>query len=113
MHKQARYAITPAAKTSSALALRGIDPALRSALEAEAARLGISLNAVVLRILRDFLGLTSTAGLHHDLDALAGVWSRDEAESFAKAIQHFEEIDRSLWAPDPNTPGTSNASDAP
>ena len=94
--------ITPDAKAKTALALRGIDPALRSALEAEAARLGTSLNAVVLGILRSSLGLTETAGLHHDLDALAGVWSREEAEEFAKAIRSFEEIDPSLWTPDPS-----------
>jgi hypothetical protein len=96
-------AIAPA-KASRGLALRGIDPALRSAIEAEASRLGLSLNALVLRILRDSLGLTETAGLHHDLDALAGVWSREEAEEFTEAIRHFEEIDPSLWAPDPNVP---------
>ncbi len=96
-------AIAPA-KASGGLALRGIDPALRSAIEAEASRLGLSLNALVLRILRDSLGLTETAGLHHDLDALAGVWSREEAEEFTEAIRHFEEIDPSLWAPDPDVP---------
>ncbi|MCE5254047.1 MAG: antitoxin [Actinomycetia bacterium] len=84
--------------------LRGIDPELRSALETEAARLGLSLNALVLRLLRDSLGLTKPAGLHHDLDSLAGVWSREQAEEFAEAVRHFEKIDESLWAPDPDAP---------
>lgn len=101
MQKQSLDDIKRPARGSGALALRGIDPALRSALEAEGARLGLSLNAVVLRILRSSLGLTETAGVHHDLDALAGVWSRQEREEFAKATQRFEEIDPALWAPDP------------
>jgi hypothetical protein len=100
--KQSSSDITTAAKAPGALAVRGIDPALRSALEAEASRLGLSLNAVVLRILRDSLGLTETAGLHHDLDALAGVWSQAEAQGFTEAIRHFEQIDPSLWAADPD-----------
>jgi hypothetical protein len=104
MLTQSSTDITSRAKASGSLALRGIDLALRSALEAEASRLGLSLNALVLRVLRDSLGLTETADLHHDLDALAGVWSREEAEEFTDAIRHFEEVDASLWAPDPKSP---------
>lgn len=89
-------------KPSTALALRGIEPDLRSALEAEAVRTGTSLNALVLRILRESLGLSRVADLCHDLDALAGVWSREEADGFTEAIRCFEEIDRSLWEPDPD-----------
>jgi hypothetical protein len=94
--------IIAAGKVSGALALRGIEPELRSALEAEAARTGTSLNALILRILRESLGLSKAAGLCHDLDALAGVWSREEADEFTEAIRCFEEIDRSLWEPDPD-----------
>ena len=93
-------AITP--HPSAVLTLRGIDPELRSALDAEAARLGISLNALILQLLRGSLGLGSDQQLAHDLDALAGSWSRQEAEEFAAAVRDFEEIDPSLWqdAPD-------------
>lgn len=102
MHTQSSSDIAAGTKTSGSLALRGIDPELRAALEVEAARLGLSLNALVLRLLRDSLGLTRPAGLHHDLDSLAGVWSREEAEEFAEAIRPLEEIDQSLWTPDPD-----------
>jgi hypothetical protein len=104
MQKQSSADINTEARATGALALRGIDPALRSTLEAEAARLGLSLNAVVLRILRSALGLGEAVGLNHDLDALAGAWSLEEAEEFTRAIRPFEEIDPSLWAPDPDGP---------
>lgn len=104
MHNESLPAITSAARATSSLALRGIDPALRSALEAEAARLGTSLNAAVLGILRRALGLSATPGLHHDLDALAGAWSREEAAEFVSAIAQFEEIDPSLWTSAPEAP---------
>ncbi|OFW61110.1 MAG: hypothetical protein A2133_00580 [Actinobacteria bacterium RBG_16_64_13] len=103
MQEQSHRAINTRSTAAGALALRGIDPLLRSALEAEAARLGLSLNATVLHILRSALGLTEIAGVHHDLDALAGTWSRAEAEEFTRAIQHFEEVDPSMWTPDPGS----------
>jgi hypothetical protein len=33
---------------------------------------------------------------HHDLDALAGGWSREEVKSFQKNTQIFERIDEDL-----------------
>ncbi len=87
--------------SSTVLTLRGIDPALRSALVAEATRLGISLNALILQLLRGSLGLSSDQQLTHDLDALAGSWSRQDAEEFLAAIQDFEEVDPSLWQDSP------------
>ena len=86
------------------MTVRGIDPALRSALDAEAAKLGISLNALILQLLRGSLGLDSTISLAHDLDSLAGSWSREEAEEFVGAIQGFEQVDLSLWH---DSPGVS------
>ncbi len=61
----------------------------------------MSLNALILQILRGSLGLSTSARLVHDLDALAGSWSREEAEEFAAAVLSFEEIDTSLWQSDP------------
>lgn len=95
MQEKSRRAINPG--ISSAVTLRGVDPELRTLLDAEAARLGISLNAVILQTLRSSLGLAGPNRLFHDLDSLAGVWSREEAQEFEAAIQVFEEIDQSLW----------------
>jgi hypothetical protein len=88
---------------SNAVSLRGVDPALRTALEAEAARLGMSLNAVILRVLRDALGLGQAAEYFHDLDALAGSWAPAEAEAFRTAVRSFEEIDQAMWEPQPES----------
>jgi acetate kinase len=85
------------ATRSGALTVRGIDPSLRAALEAEATRLGLSLNAVILRLLQDALGLVGSTGLAHDLDDLAGSWTPGEAQEFAVATEAFEQIDQSIW----------------
>ena len=36
-----------------------------------------------------------------DLDALAGAWTKAEANAFAVAIAPFAEIDGALWAAEP------------
>ena len=34
---------------------------------------------------------------YHDLDALAGTWSEDEAAALLQAVADFEQVDPSLW----------------
>jgi hypothetical protein len=33
----------------------------------------------------------------HDLDALAGTWSAEDAADFHRAIEDFQQIDTTLW----------------
>ena len=99
MQTKASHAITP--RGSSVITLRGIDPDLRAALDAEAARLGISLNALILQELRGSLGLAGSDRLFHDLDHLAGTLSREDVEEFRAATQFFEQIDPELWDEQP------------
>ena len=79
------------------MTLRGVDAALRTALDAEATRQGLSLNGVILELLRGAVGLAGEPELSHDLDALAGSWTREEAEEFAAAVADFEQIEASMW----------------
>jgi hypothetical protein len=90
-------------RTQRPLTLRGVDPELRAALDAEAVRLGMSLNALILHILRGSLGLGGPIHLSHELDALAGSWSPEEAEEFATAMRPFAEVDPGLWQNDPES----------
>ena len=46
------------APSPSVVTLRGVDAALRAALDAEATRRGLSLNGVILELLRGAVGLT-------------------------------------------------------
>ena len=34
---------------------------------------------------------------YHDLDALAGTWSEDEAAAFLQQIADFDQVDSGLW----------------
>jgi hypothetical protein len=81
------------------LTVRGIDDQLAQGLE-EAARQGRdSVNAVILRLLRDRLGLSKPKfrEVHHDMDDLAGTWTKEEAREFDAVAGEFSRIDEEMW----------------
>ena len=96
-------AASTAGTSGSVVTLRGIDPELRAALDAEAARRGLSLNGTILELLRTVVGVNAELPVRHDLDALAGAWSREDRDAFAAAIKDFERIDPSLWEDGPGS----------
>ena len=83
-----------------ALTLRGVDEELEKRLRAKSTELGAaSLNATILRILRQSLGLEKRRYrvVHHDLDHLAGTWTETDAKEFEEATAPLAEIDQELW----------------
>jgi hypothetical protein len=78
--------------------LRGLDAATLSRLRSDARRRGISVNRLIVETLQRAHAGSET---FHDLDALAGRWSKSEAERFAAAVAPFSEIDSALWAEQP------------
>jgi hypothetical protein len=82
----------------AALSLRGIDDRLAAALKAEAHRRAISMNALILDLARQGLGIGSTKRpIHTDLDTLAGSWTAHDIAEFERTTAEFEHIDESLW----------------
>jgi hypothetical protein len=82
------------------MSIRGIEREVAERLESEARWRGISINAHVLQLLRQGVGLTSQRSrrpMYHDLDALAGTWSEQEAAAFEEPLAAFEQIDDALW----------------
>ncbi len=81
------------------LTVRGIDAKLGEALRAEAQRRGMSMNALVLEVLREGLGMAAGGPrTYHDLDFLFGSWTREEAQAFDRVIEEeFEQIDWNDW----------------
>jgi hypothetical protein len=78
--------------------LRGIDASTLSRLRSDARRRGISVNRLIIETLQR---AHRPGEKFHDLDALAGRWSKSEAETFAAAVAPFSEIDSALWAKEP------------
>ncbi len=81
------------------LTLRGIDDELAQGLERFAHQGRDSMNAVILRLLRDKLGLSKPKfrEVHHDLDDLAGTWTKGEAQEFDTVMREFSHIDEEMW----------------
>ena len=82
------------------ITLRGIDGELEQALRATSRELSTrGLNATVLHVLREALGLAKRKHrtVHHDLDALAGTWSDEDLAEFENATTVFEQVDEEFW----------------
>jgi hypothetical protein len=71
--------------------LRGIPSEVMTLLKKEAKKLGISVNALVLKMILRELGLSVEKPIHHDLDYLAGTWSPNDEKAFKENTQSFEQ----------------------
>jgi len=74
--------------------IRNVPETVDEALRKLAVRDGASLNQAALAALKAGAGVEEGVR-HHDVDALAGTWVRDEAFDEAQAV--FEAIDEELW----------------
>lgn len=77
-----------------------LNAATRQWIEDEARCRGISLEAVIERLIERGFTVEVQADqrqCYHDLDALAGTWSAEEAAEFKPATRDFEQIDTALW----------------
>ena len=85
-----------------AIMIRGIDEATARILKERAEKEGISVNAVLLKTLREFLGLGKKrrTAIYDDLDHLAGTWSEKDFVEFQNRIADFETVDDKLWKMD-------------
>ena len=81
------------------ITVRGIDPALDRVIESRAKQNRLSVNQWVLQTLKKVTGMGKEPVFkkHHDLDALAGGWSKEEVKAFQKNTQIFEKIDEDVW----------------
>ncbi len=82
------------------ISLRGVDEETASRLKAEAKRRRVSVNALILDLIKSGVEAGSRMRrrrVYRDLDALAGTWTAKEASEFLKALADFEQVDRELW----------------
>jgi len=81
------------------LTIRGIDPELDRAIKTKAEQNNLSANQWVLQALKKITGRGKEPLFkkYHDLDALAGGWTREDTAEFKKHTKVFERIDEDLW----------------
>jgi hypothetical protein len=79
--------------------VRGIDVELDRSIKARAASEDLSANQWIVQALKKATGTGKKQifPVHHDLDELAGGWTREETKAFAKNTKAFEKIDEELW----------------
>jgi hypothetical protein len=86
-------------KEVKAITLRGVPPDVARVIRRKADETGESVNRIVIRLLEEGAGVGKKRKpvLHHDLDGLIGIWSREEARSFHGALEDQRKIDPELW----------------
>lgn len=79
--------------------LRNVPPKVMSLLKKEAIKQKLSVNSLILQTLEKGLGIVHSTKktLFHDLDHLAGTWSKEDEEAFNDHTKSFENIDKELW----------------
>ena len=81
------------------MTIRGLDDLTIKALKEKAKEEGTSVNATLVKLLKEDLGLKKKKRMiiYKDLDHLAGTWSDKEYKEFQKIIKDFETIDKTIW----------------
>lgn len=82
------------------LSIRGLDDKALAALKRRAAKEDASVNALVLRLIEQGLGLQRAKPAltrHDDLDALAGTWRKQDAAEFERATAAQRKVDAAPW----------------
>lgn len=79
--------------------LRNIAPDVMSLLKKEAAKQKISINSLILQIIKQGLNIAhpTKKTVFHDLDYLAGTWSNKDKKTFDNNIKFFENIHTDLF----------------
>ena len=81
-----------------AVSLRGINDEIKQRLKSEAAKAGISVNALILDYIQRGIGLkTDRRTVYRELDRLAGTWDENDVKEFLASISEFSNIDKELW----------------
>ena len=81
------------------LTVRDVDEHLGNELKREAEARGLSVNKLVLQLLRESVGLSpqSRPAVNTDLDYLAGTWSDEDVADFEHRLAEQRALDAELW----------------
>ena len=80
--------------------LRKIPPEVSKVIERRAKERGTSINKAVIGLLEEAAGISRKgrgSTFYHDLDALAGSWTKEEAAMFEEVLRKQRRVDPELW----------------
>jgi hypothetical protein len=98
-HHDAQYAAAQEG-AMKAVTLRRLPPELARIIRRKADQERTSINKAVISLLEESVGVRGrrkAKPFQHDLDALAGSWTKEEAAAFEKALAKQRTIDPHLW----------------
>jgi len=86
----------------NAITVRNLPPAVAKAVKEKARKERLSLNKAIVKLLEEATGRGSPQAskpvVHHDLDHLFGVWSKEDADEFDVFLrEHRSIIDSEMW----------------
>ena len=81
------------------MTIRGLDDLTINALKEKAKKEGSSVNAALVKLLREELGIKKKKRtvVYNDLDHLAVTWSDKDYKEFLQATADFAKIDENVW----------------
>lgn len=81
------------------MTIREIDDEVAKLLKERAKTEGMSVNALLLKMVKESLGIEKKRRIkiYHDLDHLAGTWSEKDLKEFQKNVEYLEKIDEEIW----------------
>ena len=81
------------------MTIRGLDDLTIKALKEKAKKEGSSINAALVKLLQEELGIKKKKRtvVYNDLDHLAGTWSDKDYKEFLQATADFAKIDENVW----------------
>ena len=83
-----------------AITIRNLPPRVARIIRQKARAEQTSINKTVIRLLEERAASKSPGAkkaVYHDLDALAGSWSKKDAATFARHLRSQRTIDPELW----------------
>ncbi len=81
------------------MTIRGIDDEVAMLLKDRAKNEGISINGLILKMVKESLGIEKKKRMkiYLDIDHLAGTWSEKDLKEFQKNVEDMEKIDKEIW----------------
>ncbi len=80
--------------------LRKLPPEVSKIVQRRARERGTTINKAVISLLEEAAGIRRKgqgSTLYHDLDTLAGSWTKEEAARFEAVLRKQRRVDPELW----------------
>ena len=81
------------------ITIENLDADIIERLRDEARRRGVDVSVLAGKLIEESLppATEESPPPYHDLDHLAGTWSKEDATAFLAATADFEQVDEDLW----------------